>query len=236
MAAPTAHADVRIRDLRVGATKIGEALGVDSTATVDIGDGRGDITAKLGDGPELALTGRLSIPVSFAVQPFSFRLAGDAPVSGRLGGQADLALLPRVIDLRGDQLGGRLSVDMSIGGTVAVPRLGGDLQVADGSYASARTGATLRDVTAALAGDNDRLVLRSLTASDGGAGRLSASGSATLGSPGQGTLRRRAYAPAVHAPKGRRQHHRERPSCGSTRPDAAGGRRQAPLCGDGGCR
>jgi len=182
-AAPTAHADIRIRDLRVGATKIGAVLGVDSTATVDIGDGRGDMTAKLGDGPELALTGRLSIPVSFAVQPFSFGLAGDAPVSGRLGGTADLALLPRVIDLQGDQLGGRLSVDMSIGGTVTVPKLGGDLQVSDGSYASARTGATLRDVTAALAGDNDRLVLRSLTASDGGAGRLSASGSATLGSP-----------------------------------------------------
>jgi translocation and assembly module TamB len=167
-AAPTAHADIRIRDLRVGTTKIGEGLGVDSTATVDIGDGRGDITAQLGNGPELALTGRLSIPVSFAVQPLSFRLADNAPVSGRLGGQADLALLPRVIDLQGDQLGGRLSVDMSIGGTVAAPRLGGDLRVSDGSYASARTGTTLRDVTAALAGDNDRLVLRSLTASDGG--------------------------------------------------------------------
>ena len=180
-AAPTAHADIRIRDLRVGATKIGAVLGVDSTATVDIGNGRGDITAQLGNGPELALTGRLSIPVSLTVQPFSFRLADDAPVSGRLGGTADLALLPRIIDLRGDQLGGRLNVDMSIGGTVAVPRLAGDLQVSDGSYASARTGTTLRDVTAALAGDNDRLVLRSLTASDGGAGRLSASGAATLG-------------------------------------------------------
>jgi autotransporter translocation and assembly factor TamB len=121
--------------------------------------------------------------VSLAIQPFTIRLADDAPVSGHLGGQADLALLSRVADLRGDQLGGRLDVDMTIGGTVAAPRLGGDLRVSDGSYVNARTDTTLRDVTAVVTGDNDRLVLRSLTASDGGEGRLSASGSATLGSP-----------------------------------------------------
>jgi hypothetical protein len=56
-AAPTAHASIRVRDLRIGATKIGEALGVDSTATVDIGDGRGDIAAKLGGGSSWRSTG-----------------------------------------------------------------------------------------------------------------------------------------------------------------------------------
>jgi translocation and assembly module TamB len=182
-AAPSAHADIRVRDLRVGATRIGAALGVDSTATVDIGAGRSDITAQLGGPSELALAGRLSIPMSFALQPLSFTLADDAPVSGQLSGQADLALLPRVIDLRGDQLGGRLGIDMTIGGTVAKPRLRGELQVSDGNYVNARTGMVLRDVTAVLTSDKDRLVLRSLTASDGGEGRLSAIGSAALGSP-----------------------------------------------------
>ena len=91
-------------------------------------------------------------------------------------------------------------------------------------------------VTAAVAGDNDRLVLRSLTASDGGEGRLSASGSATLGSPDKARYEGELTLLQFTLRRGRRQHDGERSSCGTARTDAAGGRRQAPLCCDGGCR
>src|SRR5262249_55679964 len=42
------------------------------------------------------------------------------------------------------------------------------------------TGTVLRDVTAVVSGENDRIVLRSLSATDGGQGRLEATGSAAF--------------------------------------------------------
>jgi translocation and assembly module TamB len=101
-------------------------------------------------------------------------------VSGKVNGRVNLALLPRVVDLHGDTLAGRLDMDMILAGTAAAPRLVGEAHLADGSYASADTGTVLRDVTAVIAAADGRVRLQSLTASDGGKGRLSANGTATL--------------------------------------------------------
>src|SRR5262249_22419662 len=75
----------------------------------------------------------------------------------------------------------RADVDMTLVGAIAVPRLAGDAHLTGGSYESADGAIVLHEVSAHLTGDNDRIVLQALTASDGGDGRLSAQGSASLG-------------------------------------------------------
>jgi translocation and assembly module TamB len=179
--APAAHADIRLADLRVGGTRIGETVGVSGAMTLDLREGGGSATAKFGGPPDFALDGQVTAPLAFSLQPFAFELADTAPIAGTIDGRIDLALVPQIVDLQGDQLAGRLALDMTVDGTLAAPRLVGEARIAEGRYATAAAGTVLRDVTAVVTGDNDRIVLRSLTAGDGGEGRLSASGSATIG-------------------------------------------------------
>ncbi|MGH6930516.1 MAG: hypothetical protein ACREEV_19545, partial [Dongiaceae bacterium] len=113
-AAPAAHADVRLTDLRVGGTRIGETVGVDGTMTLDVRDGNGNATVKLGGPPDFALDGQVTVPLAFGLQPFAFELANTAPIAGTIDGRLDLALVPQIIDLQGDELGGRLDVDMTV--------------------------------------------------------------------------------------------------------------------------
>src|SRR5262249_38472006 len=124
-------------------------------------------------------TGRLAC----RVRPFALDLGQAAAISGVVKGRIDLALVPRAVDLRGDRLAGRADIDMTVAGTRTAPRLAGDARLTGGSYESADGATVLHEITAHLTGDNDRIVLQALTAGDGGDGRLSAQGSASLGAP-----------------------------------------------------
>src|SRR5262249_34092867 len=147
---------------------------------IDVQDGRIAVAANVGGSPDLSIDGQLTAPLVFRLQPFAAELAADAPIAGKAVGKIDLGLVPRVVDLHGDSLGGRLALDMAVTGTLSSPRLLGDARVSRGSYSSADAGTVLRDVTAVVSGDNDRIILSSLSASDGGEGRLEASGSVAL--------------------------------------------------------
>ncbi len=179
-AAPTAHAAIRLPDLSVAGTKISEATSIGGAIKLDVRDGRAALEAHLGGSPDLTIDGQATAPLAFRLQPFALDLTPDAAVSGKVNGRIDLALLPRVVDLHGDALAGRLDADMTMAGTLAAPRFAGEAHVSGGSYASADAGTVLRDVTAVIAGDDSRVRLQSLTASDGDKGRLSASGAVTL--------------------------------------------------------
>jgi translocation and assembly module TamB len=182
-AAPTAHGEIRLAGLRSGGAKIGESVALDGTVTLDLQRGRGSVTARFGGPSGFALDGDLAAPVAFRIQPFALDVAPAAPLAGRIAGRIDLGLVPQVVDLHGDALDGQLDLDMTVGGTRAAPRFVGEARIADGSYASAEAGTVLRNIAATVTGDTERIRLQSLTATDGGTGRLSASGTAVLGGP-----------------------------------------------------
>jgi translocation and assembly module TamB len=179
-AKPTARADIQLTDLSVAGTKISESTGVRGTVNLDVRDGRATLRAHLGGSRDLTIDGEATAPLAFRLQPFALDLAPGAAMSGKLKGAIDLGLVPRVVDLHGDALGGRLDLDMTLAGTVAAPRFAGEAHVTGGSYASADAGTVLREVNAVIAGDDARIRLQSLTAGDGDKGRLSASGAVTL--------------------------------------------------------
>jgi translocation and assembly module TamB len=182
--APTANAEIRLADVREGGTKVGEAVGMDGTVTLALAGGRGDLTAKLGGPKELDFDAQLTAPVAFRLQPFALSAKDDAPMSGRVKGHLDLGLVPRIFDLYGDALGGRLDADMTVAGTPAVPRIAGNASLTNGEYESAEGGTLLRNIEAQVDGDTDRVVLRSLTATDGDKGKLTANASARFGGAG----------------------------------------------------
>jgi len=177
---PTAHADIQLTDLSVADTKISEPTGVRGTVNLDVRDGRATLQARLGGSRDLTIDGQATAPIAFRLQPFALDLAPSAAMSGTLKGAIDLGLVPRIVDLHGDALGGRLDMDMTLAGTLAAPRCAGDAHLAGGSYASADAGTVLREVNAVIVGDDAQIRLQSLTAGDGDKGRLSASGAVTL--------------------------------------------------------
>jgi translocation and assembly module TamB len=179
-AQPAVNAELRFADLREAGTEASDAVGVDARIGVDLGGGRFLLTSEFGGRSDIDLSARLDAPVRFSLRPFSLELADDSPLTGAARGNLDLALLPRVFDLRGDALSGRLTTDIAVAGTLSAPVLNGEARIAGGGYESAENGTVLREVTALLVGANDRIELRSFSATDGGEGRLSVSASAII--------------------------------------------------------
>ncbi len=95
-------------------------------------------------------------------------------------GGIDLALIPRIIDLRGDALSGRLDLDLALSGRRDQPQIGGRATIAGGAYESATQGTVLRDLAAEVVGDVNRVRLVSLSANDGAGGRISGTGALTV--------------------------------------------------------
>lgn len=168
-AQPNGEVTLILADLREVGVDPAEAIPLSAEIAAGFADGRVDATAALGGADEIALQARLSAP-----------MAADGPLDGQIAGTIDLALVPKVVDLRGDALSGRLDVDLAIGGSLADPEASGRAGLSGGAYESATAGTVLRDLTAEIVGDEDSLRLVSLTAGDGNGGKVTASGGARL--------------------------------------------------------
>lgn len=177
---PSLLAEIRLSDLREAGLAEGTALGVHGSLQAKVANGRANLAASLGGPPDLAVEASVAAPAALSVEPLALEVAPAGPLSGSVDVHVDVGLLPRLVDLRGDALGGRLDAAMTLGGTVGAPDLRGTAQVTGGSFASAEAGTVLAAVEARLHGDRDRIVLDGLTATDGGRGRLQAAGSIEL--------------------------------------------------------
>jgi len=184
-AAPDGRLEARLSGLAEPGVAAERAVVADGRLQATLTGGRLEATAEIGGPSELAATAALSAPLAFGVAPFELRADPAQAISGRLDGRLDLALVPRVLDLRGDVLAGRLDVEMALSGAVGEPRVAGEAHLSGGRYENAATGAVLRDVTLVAVGDNDRIVLRSVAANDGNGGTLTGSGVVTV-APGRG--------------------------------------------------
>jgi translocation and assembly module TamB len=168
-AAPDGRATLTLSDLREAEIDPAEATALNGEATAVFGAGRVDATARLFGPADLALDAEVSVP-----------LAGDGPLAGKATGSIDLALIPRIVDLRGDALSGRLDLDLALSGRRDRPQIGGRATIAGGAYESATQGTVLRDLAAEVVGDVNRVRLASLSANDGAGGRISGTGALTV--------------------------------------------------------
>jgi translocation and assembly module TamB len=167
--APQGQASLTLTGLRQADVDPSEALPLSGEARATLAGGRIDATAKLSGEADIGLDAALSAP-----------LVGDGPLSGRITGGLDLALVPRVVDMRGDALSGRLAIDLTLAGSRDRPQAGGRASITGGAYESAVQGTVLRDIAAESVGDSAQIRLVSLTATDGSGGRIAARGALTV--------------------------------------------------------
>ena len=108
-------------------------------------------------------------------------LPRDGAVALRVEGGADLANLADLLPLGEDRIAGKLALDARVGGTVAAPAAAGRVTLTGGRYENMASGLVLNDLSAELAGDQDRFVVRRFSAKDGpGKGELQVSGGVAL--------------------------------------------------------
>ncbi len=120
-----------------------------------------------------------AVPIAFAPGG-SVALRQNGPLQGKLEGEGRLEALSELIPIGEDRAGGKITIDLSLGGTPASPQAGGHLLLQDGRYDNTVSGMTLRKMEVELDGDQQAFVLHRFDAGDGGDGKLAVEGKVDL--------------------------------------------------------
>jgi translocation and assembly module TamB len=111
-------------------------------------------------------------------------LSAEAPLSGGVTGQVDLGSLAQPLLAAGAQrVAGIANLNLRLEGSLAAPRLGGQANIANGSFRDLQHGVTLNEITAAISAEGQRLNLTRFAARTAGGGSLAGSGTLDLGKP-----------------------------------------------------
>jgi translocation and assembly module TamB len=173
---PQGTIDIDLSDLKPADPAFADVPPVQFAATARLAERRlnADLRAEgLTDGPVAATVG---LPVVLRLDPFEFATPQDGELSGRFAGQIQLGRIDDLVYIGDQSLEGLFTTDLTVGGTIARPRVDGTLSIADGSYANGTTGTVLRRITLKADVSEQQLTVAELSATDGGRGRLSAEG------------------------------------------------------------
>jgi len=136
----------------------------------------GRITGPLDRDAELSA----DVPLRLDADRLAAAIPADEPWTGRLSWRGELASVWPLVPLDGHQLTGTADLAVALGGSPSAPSLRGTLTMDDGRYENLTTGTLLEAMRVRLTLDGRRAVLSELSATDGGAGKLSATGEATI--------------------------------------------------------
>jgi translocation and assembly module TamB len=110
-------------------------------------------------------------------------LQGGTPLTARATAAADLAVLNPLLGASGKRAAGQLSLDATLGGTLAAPSISGTASLRAGELQDYAQGVRLSAIEAELAASGDSVRIVRFTAG-AGAGTLAATGTIGLLSPG----------------------------------------------------
>ncbi|MCP8937871.1 translocation/assembly module TamB domain-containing protein [Alsobacter sp. SYSU M60028] len=135
--------------------------------------------------------GRATVDASLALGRIGvLRATGSAPLGAgaldlRLSGPLDLAVLNTMLASGGQQVTGRMSLDLTATGTLAKPRLGGSATLSGGTFTDALVGIRLQGIEGRFAAQGEAISVERLTATTANGGTLQASGRVQV-DPGAG--------------------------------------------------
>lgn len=140
-----------------------------------------------------------SLPATFVLEPFQFRL-GDGPLAASAKGDVDLARFSTMLEHFDARCRGRLVLDMDVSGSLDAPQVRGGITLEKGFLEALSTGTVLDPVTMNIQASNTVIALTALDVRDRAGGRLLASGSLQLedGFPFQVKVAINNFTPARH--------------------------------------
>jgi translocation and assembly module TamB len=129
----------------------------------------------------------LTLPAEASAAPFRIALARTQPMAGRFSANGELQPIWDLF-FGGQSLGGALTADGEIAGTLAAPKLTGHASLANGRFEDAGSGLKLRNVTAALDLSQSEVALQRFAGMDAKNGSIAGQGRISLEPGGQSTL------------------------------------------------
>ncbi|MCW5699639.1 MAG: translocation/assembly module TamB domain-containing protein, partial [Rhodospirillales bacterium] len=147
-------------------------------ADLDARWSRGVVTADgrvrgIGDS-DLALTGR--VPLRVDARSLAVDLKDNAPLSATVDWQGALGPLVAALPIDGHQVSGQGTINLDVAGTIAAPRIEGDVTINGGRYENLEYGTVLDALNAVVRIEPNQIINATLSGTDGGRGRLSGKG------------------------------------------------------------
>ncbi|UEM23153.1 translocation/assembly module TamB domain-containing protein [Skermanella mucosa] len=179
---PRADLDLRVTNLTVEGGEAAGLSGIDISTTGRWRNGRlaldGNAVTRQRDGIDMRLAAEL--PLVLRQEPLTVEVPMNAPVSGALRGNVELATFNDLLATTGDRAQGRLDVNLDLGGSLGNPQLGG-LATLDGArYENQAAGTVIRDIVMRLRGDGTRLTIDQFNGRTPNDGIVEASGSVNV--------------------------------------------------------
>ncbi len=165
IAAPSGVASLNGRELRVAgySRRLAPAA---LEARAELNGGAAQVNVKLSAGESVALTVQGSVP-----------LAPDHALDLHAAGSADLSLLNPLLTAAGRQVKGRITLDGTVAGVIAAPRLSGTASLKGAEFQDYTQGVHVHDIAADLKADNGVIQVTKL---EGKAGPGSIGGGGTI--------------------------------------------------------
>lgn len=177
LADPRAELDLKLDGVRVAPAARAGFTALDATVAARWRDRRVTVVATVAGGRGgIDLRLRAEGPLALDPDTRAITVGGTAPVDAALTGRIDLARFNDLLATAGDRVRGRLALDVTLGGTLDDPRLGGTASVADAAYENFTAGTVIRNIQARLTGEGRVFTIQSFTGTTPNGGRLQAGG------------------------------------------------------------
>ncbi|KAA0688994.1 translocation/assembly module TamB domain-containing protein [Azospirillum brasilense] len=174
---PQADATVRVVNLKAQQTTQAGVPGLNATVNARWREARLSVDGDVATGNN---AGRVTLSAAAPLAMDPDTLAFSVPERGRLEaalrGAIDASLANDLLAATGDRARGTLRLDVSVDGTVAAPRLGGTVTLANGRYENRASGAIISNIDARIVGDGDVFTIQSFRGRTANGGEISARG------------------------------------------------------------
>ena len=177
---PTLEASISAAGVKLSSSSAEAVPPLDMALNLRLGQGtfQGGLDLKgLGEKPARA---EAAFPAQLSLTPFLLDFPQGGQLSGRVEADLKLALLPEVLDLEGQVMGGLVGVDLKLAGSLEEPQAFGRITVTKGLYQNVDLGLFFNDIEADLAATQSEIKLVKVTAGDGEGGVVTADGAVSL--------------------------------------------------------
>ncbi|EWY36917.1 hypothetical protein N825_22665 [Skermanella stibiiresistens SB22] len=182
IADPRADLDLKITDMSLEGGEAAGLSGIDIDTTGRWRNGRlaldGNARTRKRGGIDMKL--QADVPLVLRQEPLTLDLPRNAPISAALSGDVELVTLNDLLATSGDQAQGRLDVDLTLGGSLGDPQLGGDARIANGRYENQAAGMVISGITMRVRGDGTRLTISRFDGQTPDGGTVKVSGSVNV--------------------------------------------------------
>lgn len=174
---PQADATVRVANLKAQQTTQAGVPGLNATVNARWREARlsvdGDVATSNNAG---RVTLSAAAPLAMDPDTLAFSVPERGRLEGALRGAIDASLANDLLAASGDRARGTLRLDVSVDGTVAAPRLGGTVTLANGRYENRASGAIISNIDARIVGDGDVFTIQTFRGRTTNGGEISARG------------------------------------------------------------